>query len=315
MVSGTINATTATVNLGITTNTGVSIANNQKTYNTQMTTLTNDLSVDTQDTMNDTRATNYLNTVSTSESNIGDANTTSRNNAQETKNSIEQNADNSYETAIQNAVNSKEASDANADTSKYIAYKNAENSKETRNANAYNTNRTSKLNADAVYNAASGNAFDTKTNVQSNGLFTRETSEMNAKEILENGRYATTAAIKDARNDVPIQLCPYAGSPQPDYMRTRGVQIKVKTQSESAICQAGDTFARYGYALNQIWDVASSGLKLMKHFTYWKARELWVDDSKSTNNAINNFIHQMFLNGVTVWEDPEKIGKVNVYTN
>ena len=123
------------------------------------------------------------------------------------------------------------------------------------------------------------------------------------------------AAILDARNSAPIEVCQYSGDPTPDYMRTRGVQIKVKTQSDSAIRQTGDTFARFGYALNQIWDVAQSGLKLMRHFTYWKATEIWVDDRESSNNAINNFIHRMFLNGVTVWNDPEKIGRVNVYDN
>ena len=98
-------------------------------------------------------------------------------------------------------------------------------------------------------------------------------------------------------------------------MRTRGVQIKVKTQSDSAIRQTGDIFARFGYTLNQIWDVAQSGLKLMNHFTYWKASEIWVDDTESSNNAVNNFIHRMFLNGVTVWNDPTEIGRVNVYDN
>ena len=53
----------------------------------------------------------------------------------------------------------------------------------------------------------------------------------------------------------------------------------------------------------------------MKHFTYWKAAEIWVDDRESSNNAINNFIHNLFINGVTVWNDPTEIGRINVYDN
>jgi hypothetical protein len=74
-------------------------------------------------------------------------------------------------------------------------------------------------------------------------------------------------------------------------------------------------FARYGYALNQNWDVANSGLKLMRHFTYWKCTDIWVDDRKSSNNVVQNFITKMFLQGVTVWNNPNEIGRVNIYDN
>ena len=122
------------------------------------------------------------------------------------------------------------------------------------------------------------------------------------------------ARINDARNTKPIAVCDYSGNPEPDYYMTRGVQIKIKTQNESAIRQAGDIFARYGYALNQVWDVESTGLKLMKHFTYWKAAEIWVDN-KNSNNFVQTFIQNMFLKGVTIWNSPIEIGKINVYNN
>ena len=93
------------------------------------------------------------------------------------------------------------------------------------------------------------------------------------------------------------------------------MQLKVKTQSNSAIRQTGDTFARFGYALNQVWDVKTSGLKLMNHFTYWKASDIWVDDRQASNNVIQNFISKIFLQGVTVWNNPNEIGRVNIYAN
>lgn len=190
-----------------------------------------------------------------------------------------------------------------------------DNSNATSRANATDARNTTKTNADNSKSTANTNASNLQTVSKGNSGYTRQVAELNAKEILENGRYASMAAIDDSRNSAPIEVCQYSGSPQPDYMRTRGVQIKVKTQSDSAIRQTGDTFARFGYALNQIWNVSETGLNLMRNFTYWKAAEIWVDDRKSSNNAINNFIHNMFLNGVTVWSDPTKIGRVNVYDN
>jgi hypothetical protein len=211
---------------------------------------------------------------------------------------------NNNSTSRQNAADSRDTTQLNATNAKNTAYTNAQNS--------YDSSRTNALN---TYNTTEANADRTRDNVQANSGYTREVAELNAKEILENGKYAAMAAVLDARNSAPIECCDYSGNPAPDYYRTRGIQIKVKTQSDSAIRQTGDTFARFGYALNQIWDVTSSGLKLMNHFTYWKATEIWVDSRDASNNSVNTLIRRMFMNGVTVWNDPTEIGKVNVYTN
>ena len=190
-----------------------------------------------------------------------------------------------------------------------------DNSNATSRTNGDDARNVAKTNSNNATNTAKTNASNLQNTTKANSGYTRQVAELNAKETLENGRYASLAAIDDAKNNLPVQRGEFSGNPQADYMRTRGVQMKIKTQSDSAIRQAGDTFARYGYALNQVWDVHESGLKLMKHFTYWKAAELWVDDSASSNNSVNTFIHNMFLNGVTVWNDPTEIGRVNVYDN
>lgn len=190
-----------------------------------------------------------------------------------------------------------------------------DNANATSRANGDDARNVSKTNSNNATNTAKTNASNLQATTKANSGYTRQVAELNAKETLENGRYASMASIDDAKNNLPVQRGEYSGNPQADYMRTRGVQMKIKTQSDSAIRQAGDTFARYGYALNQVWDVHESGLKLMNHFTYWKAAEIWVDDSESSNNAVNTFIHNMFLNGVTVWNDPTEIGRVNVYDN
>lgn len=211
--------------------------------------------------------------------------------------------------------NSNTTSRANGADNQTAAKAVALNNQTTQKTNATNTKNTSRTNASNTYEVTEDNADRTKSNVKVNSLYTRQVAVLNAKEILENGKYAAMAAILDSRNSAPIECCEYSGDPTQDYMRIRGIQIKVKTQSDSAIRQTGAIFARYGYTLNQVWDVATSGLKLMRHFTYWKASEIWVVSKASSNNSVNTFIRNMFLKGVTVWDTPEEIGAVSVYDN
>ena len=325
-VGGAISAATNIVNTGVTTDTAQVIADAQISANSNLNSASKDIAVDTTNTKNDTRRVVYRTNTTSSTTQMDNSNYTSRMNALDARNTAESNSTTVRDTTKTNATNTKTTANTNAVNSKNTADTNAANSQATAKANAYNvqvtvkghatrTRDTSKSNATDTYDTTLACAGRTRTNVKDNAGYTRQVAELNAKEILENGRYAATAAIDDSRNSAPVEVCPYGGNPQADYMRTRGVQIKVKTQSDSAIRQTGDAFARFGYTLNQIWDVQSSGLTLMRHFTYWKAAEIWIDDRESSNNAVNNFIHNMFLNGVTVWSDPTKIGRINVYDN
>ena len=182
----------------------------------------------------------------------------------------------------------------------------------TQTANTTNCERMNANNDAATMNA---NAARTRGTSVANSGYTRQVSVLNAKEVLENAYDKAKGRYDDARNASPESFGTYSGSVAPDYMETRGIQIKVRTQNDGAIRQAGDMFARYGYALNQMWDVRESGLKLMKHFTYWKASDIWVDDMQSSNNAVNRSIEAMFIKGVTVWNNPDEIGRVNIYAN
>lgn len=209
------------------------------------------------------------------------------------------------------AANARTIAARNRDTQKA----NATRTRDTQKTNATNTRSTSRTNAENNYNTDRTNATNTRNTTVANSGYTQQVAELNAKELLENAARTAMAAVKDARNAQPRQVCGASGNPAPDYMENRGIQLKVRTQSDSAIRQAGDMFARYGYALNQNWDVKSSGLKLMRHFTYWKCDDIWVDDRQSSNNVVQTFITKMFLNGVTVWNNPNEIGRVSIYDN
>ena len=282
VVSGAIHAASAMVGLGATTNTSLAVQEAQIATNAQMTTHTKDNNDDNQSTMNDEKRIVYGNTCDYN------TNTTSNNNA---------------------------TSRANAGDTRTTQKTVATNNKATQQTNADNTNYTSRANASDTYSTTASNADRTRDNVKANSGYTRQVAVLNAKEILENGKYAAMAAIEDAKNSAPVECCPYSGNPDADYMRTRGIQIKVKTQSDSAIWQTGSVFARFGYALNQIWDVAESGLTLMNHFTYWKASEIWVNGTDTANNSVTTFVRNMFLRGVTVWGNPDEIGAVDVFDN
>lgn len=203
----------------------------------------------------------------------------------------------------------------NANRTRTTEKANATRTQTTSKTNATNTQSTSKTNADNNYNTDRTNATNTRNVTVANADYTRQVSELNAKELLENAANGAMASILDSRNASPVQIGQASGNPSVDYMENRGVQLKVKTQSDSAIRQTGDMFARYGYALNQVWNVAESGLCLMRNFTYWKASDIWVDDRNSSNNSIQDFFINIFLNGVTVWSNPLKMGRVSIYDN
>ena len=205
-----------------------------------------------------------------------------------------------------------------------LASTNAENTLRTdtnaTNNNAFsgqtdNTNSTTRANA--ANNAATmrANSDATRDTGNANAGYTREISVMNAKENLEAGHYAAQYALDDAKMRAPVQVTPESGNYLSYYAGNNGVQFKVKTMPNGDIRQIGDTFMRYGYALNQMWDIEKSGLCPMPHFCYWKAEDIWVDDRKSSNNLVQETMINIFMRGVTVWNNPDEIGKVSIYDN
>lgn len=178
-----------------------------------------------------------------------------------------------------------------------------------------NTNNKDNTNAGNNATTMKNNSDRTKTTSINNAGYTREVAILNAKEILENTRNGAMAALYDSRNARPVQFGSYSGNSTSDYMQTRGIQYKIKTMNDSELSQTGDFFARYGYSLNQNWDIETTGFKLMKNFTYWKATDVWVDDRKSSNNYVQISIVKILMDGVTVWSNPDNIGKVSIYDN
>lgn len=190
----------------------------------------------------------------------------------------------------------------------------------TTNNNAFSaqTNNTNNmLRTNAGNNAATmrANANATRNTGNANAGYTREIGVLNAKETLESTRQGVQNELNAAKMGAPVQLTQSDGNYLSQYMGNNGVQFKVRTMPNGDVRQIGDTFLRYGYALNQMWDIDKSGLCPMPHFCYWRASDIWVDDRASSNNAVQDAIIRIFRNGVTVWRDPMEIGKVAIYDN
>lgn len=221
----------------------------------------------------------------------------------------------SYATTENTAVNQHNVNAATSNTARSNSCDSANTANSVGNikTNAKNVRDTAVTNATNSRNTSVANAERLKSNTDSVSNWSDLAAIANAQDVLRNTQNQFKAVSNDAKNMAPVRLCPDGGNSAPDYMRTRGVQVKVRTQSKGSIRAAGDEFTRYGYNLNQIWDVDE--LCLMKHFTYWKASDLWVYDKGESSDFAQQSIGNIFRNGVTVWGNPDEIGRVNPYDN
>lgn len=201
----------------------------------------------------------------------------------------------------------------NATRTRDVSKRNNQASRDTAVSNAGRGRDTAKGNAKTSRDTAVGNAGRSKDVGNANASESRESSEYTLKSNLEIAPELAALAYGQQRNAEPKSYGAFGGDPTPDVFRYRGVEIRVRTQSESAIRQAGDQFLRYGYAYNGAWEVDS--LNVMPRFTYWEMSEVWLDADTDIMESARHGIRAMLENGVTVWRRPEDIGKVGIHGN
>lgn len=187
----------------------------------------------------------------------------------------------------------------------------------TTTANTYTTDATCSAMTD---NTATQNTADitktaaTASMMDSNADWTRDANIEANKSNLEQAQREAAAQYANNRLGKPVLETQYSGDAYPDVFERRGVRMNIRTQSKSAIAQAGDAFLRYGYALHRNWDM-SDGWHFGKHFTFWKAEDLWINEGSGLAGNAVNIIGEILLKGVTVWRNPDEIGKVSIYDN
>ena len=157
-----------------------------------------------------------------------------------------------------------------------------------------NTVNASNGNATASYNTATGNAART-----------RNQAVTNAKRSMLTTRDGTTNTYRDMYNQPPSPVGAYTGDPWADEMAQRAYVVKVRTQTKSALMQAGMYMLRYGIASNKLYN--RPNLTTCKHYTYWRANDVWLTNDIAPNDALDA-IRDRFAAGVTIWNDPTEIG-------
>lgn len=172
--------------------------------------------------------------------------------------------------------------------------------------NNVNTNRTTNTN--------NANAERTQTTETNNATYLRNVNHDNYDADLVQAQKDAETLYKNNRLRKPIISTQSGGDAFPDIWQRRGVRLNIRTQTEAAIRQAGDGFLRFGYALHRVWDM-SQGFNYMKHFTFWKAEDIWINDGSGVANIATNTIGDILLKGVTVWKNPNEIGMVSIYDN
>lgn len=96
-------------------------------------------------------------------------------------------------------------------------------------------------------------------------------------------------------------------------LRPRGIWLNVVTEPDGALLAAGSQFARYGYAENSY--VKFEGWQMMGHFTYWQCFDVVFSGTSDMSVSTENEIRSLLANGITIWTDPDEIGRVSIYDN
>ena len=154
-------------------------------------------------------------------------------------------------------------------------------------------------------NASNGNASASYGTATGNAARTRDQAVTNAKRSMLTTRDSTTNTYRDMYNQPPSPVGAYTGDPWPDEMAQRAYVVKVRTQSKSALMQAGMYMLRYGIASNKLYN--NPDLTACRHYTYWRADDVWLTNDIAPNDALDA-IRDRFAAGVTIWNDPTEIG-------
>ena len=217
-------------------------------------------------------------------------------------------ATNTINAGTDNSITMVNSNNTQANNTQNMNNTNAVNDKNTNNANASRTNSTIHANANRNYNANYTNAgYDDQERVE------------NAKRLLENRADLYKANWYQSRLSRPIVrgegegIDNGTGSATYRNMRIQGLSIRVKTEPMGLLKRVADYFARFGYNIDQEWKVTN--LCLMKNFTYWRARDIWVNTGEGANDVASKVLTNVFMNGVTVWNNPDIVGRVGVYDN
>lgn len=166
---------------------------------------------------------------------------------------------------------------------------------------------TAEANADNTRTVTKANATRTKNTGDANARASRSVAETNAKAALRLAQSNYTRAAHAADMDAPVAFGSTSGDASSDALMRRIVQVRVETQNASAIARAGDAFLRYGYMYDGLWRV-TDWCPDEHDYCYWQAHDIWINAANLDNAEVARELDGMLNAGITVWNDPAKIG-------
>lgn len=171
----------------------------------------------------------------------------------------------------------------------------------------------------AMANTAQSNSYRNQStalnNEQSMKLanMNKELAVATAKGDYTNVIAGLNAKIQDANMIQPSVSGQMGGDSMLYRLANCAIYAKFRRVSEAAIRNIGEFWLRYGYYI-QRFIVMPESLMCMTNFTYWKLHELYLRSS-TCPEEYRLTIKGIFEKGVTVWNDPSKIGVTDYADN
>lgn len=154
-------------------------------------------------------------------------------------------------------------------------------------------------------------------NNQNLGAYMRDSNKAYA-DMAANGDYsmaigAINAKVQDAKMVQPTTAGQLGGDAFLLAAYKWEILAKVKTVMPNAMAILGEYWLRYGYAINRFVKPPAS-LMAMSKFTYWKMKETYLTSSECSEPH-RQAIRGLFEKGVTVWSDPDDMGRIDIADN
>ena len=141
----------------------------------------------------------------------------------------------------------------------------------------------------------------------------RDYADFAARGDYANQIGAINAKVQDAALIQPTTSGQVGGEAFTLVAANWSVNAKVKRISPNAVEAIGEYWLRYGYAINRFAKMPRSFM-VMSKFTYWKLRETYIRAS-AMPESFKQTLRGIFEKGVTVWTNPDDIGKIDIADN
>ena len=210
------------------------------------------------------------------------------------------------------ATNEKDTRSDITSTQNGIISGTTANTAATQKANATRTETAETLAAKNTRDTDKANATRTQNATNTAATNTKDTAIANATRDVTRAQSAIDNDIAQAALRQPFVFGSFSDG---ESAATKPIALfsHIVTQSKGAISSAGDEMLRYGYTLDKQWNF-DGDWNIGKYFTYWKLRDFWVSNLNVPDMYMDRL--RFFLyGGVTVWRNPEDIGKRTVYEN